>query len=127
MTQDRDDYMRRQEADHDLLRMRGSQAFGRGLRPTPFLSATEIARLYDDQGISPVVRQWQLEHRHDTGSHVDWLQSQPPSPAVHQALLELDDPCDDCAHWLWYIEVQDVMSMPPDQWVKLYNQEWNCS
>lgn len=34
MTQERDEYMRRQETDHDLLRMRNyTQMHGRGARP----------------------------------------------------------------------------------------------
>lgn len=45
MTQERDDYMRRQEMDHDLLRQRGPlhvQQFGRGLRaPQPSLPLRE--------------------------------------------------------------------------------------
>lgn len=35
MTAERDDYMRRQEAEHDLLRMRDQQTTGRGSRFIP--------------------------------------------------------------------------------------------
>jgi len=49
MTQERDDYMRRQEADHDLLRMRDPhmQRFGRGTR---LVSPADMQHVVHDHG-----------------------------------------------------------------------------
>lgn len=81
MTSERDDYMRRQEIDHDLIRQRDPQyrylrqQFGRALRPP--------------LPVTPEVLAWGLP-----SPHVEF-ETRFPSPRVHQALLELDDPCDD--------------------------------
>lgn len=60
MTQERDDYMRRQEADHDLLRMRQLNAVP-GRAPVPILDYVgiqkEVARQLD------LVGEYEMLHR----------------------------------------------------------------
>lgn len=81
MTQDRDDYMRRQEADHDLLRMRNStQMYGRGIRPVVPPEVLDFATIQAD-----VAKQIE-----EMGSFEFTTGGPPPTPAerIHKLLRD---------------------------------------